>query len=39
MADYNKIATELSDIDIAMLFLNAGQGFIGEFKNMDDEYL
>jgi short-subunit dehydrogenase len=39
MDDYNKIAEELSGIDVAMLIPNAGQGFIGEFKNMDDEYL
>jgi hypothetical protein len=29
----------MDDIDIAMLFLNAGQGFIGDFKDMDDDYL
>lgn len=39
MSEYTALADQLNDIDVAMLFLNAGQGFIGEFKNMDDAYL
>ena len=33
-AEYERIASELADIDIAMLFLNAGWGLMGPFKDI-----
>jgi short-subunit dehydrogenase len=34
MEDYQEIATQLKNIDIAMLFLNAGVGQLGAFEDL-----
>lgn len=34
IGEYERIAIELSDIDIGMLFLNAGWTCVGPFKDL-----
>lgn len=34
--DYQRIATELKSLDIALLFLNAGVGQVGPFSEIPD---
>lgn len=35
--DYERVAREINDIDISMLFLNAGWTLMGHFKELTPE--